>query len=114
MAGTLVASAGADDGLVLCPFRRCTGGYCPGCGATRATNRFLRGDLAASWSLHPWIVLAAGQLLALVVIGAFIAAPNRLPRLRQAALPLLLANTILMIVIWIVRVNTDAIPTGWL
>jgi len=112
--GTLVASAGGDDGLILCPFRRCTGGYCPGCGATRAANRFVRGDLAASWSHHPWVVLAAGQLLVLAVLAAFIPPAHRLPRIRQAAVPLLVANSVLMIAIWIVRLGSGAVPTGWL
>jgi len=110
----LVASAGADDGTVLCPFRRCTGGYCPGCGATRAANRFVRGDLAGSWSHHPWVILAAVQFVGLAAMTAFVAAPDRPRRLRQVAIPLLLANCALLVAIWVVRLATDAVPTGWL
>lgn len=112
--GVLVLAADRDDGVVLCPFRRCTGGYCPGCGATRAANRLVRGDIGAAWGHHPWVVLAAVQV---VVFGAVLAAtvPGVRPaRARRAALPLLVANTVLLVVIWLVRRSTGAIPTGWL
>jgi hypothetical protein len=113
VAGVLVASAGADDGVVLCPFRRCTGGYCPGCGATRAAHRFVRGDLTGSWAHHPWIVLAAVQVVILGAVVAFMDPPQRRDRLRRLATPLLIANSVLMIVIWAVRLSAGAIPTGW-
>ena len=112
--GALVVSADADDGIVLCPFRRCTGGYCPGCGATRATNRLLRGDVAASWAHHPWIILAAAQLAVLLGIAAVLHPAERLGRLRRMALPLLIANCALLIGIWVLRLHADTIPTGWL
>lgn len=112
--GALVLAADRDDGVVLCPFRRCTGGYCPGCGATRAANRLVRGDVGAGWANHPWVVLAAVQV---VVFGAVLAvtAPGARPvRARRSALPLLVANTVLLLAIWLVRRSTGAIPTGWL
>lgn len=112
--GAAVASAGAEDGLVLCPFRRCTGGYCPGCGATRAANRFVRGDLEASWSHHPWVVLAALQAVVLGAATARLSPANRRARLRRVALPALVGNCLLLITIWIVRVADGTVPTGWL
>ena len=114
LVGALVAGAGADDGVVLCPFRRCTGGYCPGCGTTRAANRFVRGDVGASWSQHPWIVFAVVQITVLTAIVALSAPPARRARIRRAAIPLLVTNFVLMIGIWVVRLSTGAIPTGWL
>ncbi|MEZ5245548.1 MAG: DUF2752 domain-containing protein [Acidimicrobiales bacterium] len=111
--GTLVASAGADDGVVLCPLRRCTGAYCPGCGATRAANRLVRGDVSASWSHHPWIVLAAAQIAVLIAVIALTTPASRASRLRSLAVPLLAFNCVLMIGIWVVRLSTEAIPTGW-
>jgi hypothetical protein len=113
LVGALVVSAGPDDGVVLCPFRRCTGGYCPGCGATRAANRFVRGDIGASWSQHPWIVLAVVQMVVLAAAVALSAPPRRRARVRRAAIPLLVANSVLMVGIWIIRLSTGAIPTGW-
>lgn len=112
-AGALVFSANADDGVVLCPFRRCTGGYCPGCGATRAANRLVRGDLRASWSHHPWVVLVAAQIVAAAFVLAFIPATRRVG-LRRAAIPLMAVNAVLVIAIWIARLSTGSIPTGWM
>lgn len=59
-AGVLAAALGAssDNGPVLCLFRRCTGGYCPACGLTRAAGRLARGDLAGSWHQHPFLLVA--------------------------------------------------------
>jgi hypothetical protein len=112
--GVLVVSAGADDGIVLCPFRRCTGGYCPGCGATRGANRLLHGDLAGSWTHHPWIVLAAVQLVIVGSAAALMKPATRLDRLRRGALPLLVANSVVLVGIWIIRLAGGSIPGGWL
>jgi hypothetical protein len=112
--GALIASASAEDDFVLCPFRRCTGGYCPGCGATRSANRLARGDFAESWAHHPWVMLAAAQLIVVAAIGMFLSAEDRRHRLGQLAIPVLLANAILLIGIWIVRLAGHTIPTGWL
>jgi len=59
---------GDDNGTVLCPFRRCTGVTCPGCGLTRATGALARGNLASAHSHHPLVLpiliqLAVGLLL---------------------------------------------------
>jgi hypothetical protein len=110
---TLVAGATTDDGVVLCPLRRCTGAYCPGCGATRAANRLVRGDVGASWSHHPWVVLAAVQAAVLAAVIVLTAPEARRPRCRRIALPLLLANSAMLIGIWIVRLSNGSVPTGW-
>lgn len=112
--GALVIGADADDGVVLCPFRRCTGGYCPGCGATRAANRLVRGDVGAGWEHHPWVLLAAVQVAVFGAVLAVTAPAARRVRTRRAALPLLVANTVLLVAIWLVRRSTGAIPIGWL
>ncbi len=111
IAGALVVTAGGDDGIVLCPFRRCTGGYCPGCGATRATHQLLRGDLGASWSHHPWVVLAAVQAAVIAVVGGVLVRGNG-RGWRRLVLPALVANSVLLLVIWAARLWTEAIPTG--
>ena len=112
--GALVIGADSDDGVALCPFRRCTGGYCPGCGATRAANRLVRGDVRASWSHHPWVVFAAAQVVVFAAMLAMTTPAARAARTRRTALPLLVANTGLLVVIWLVRRSTGAIPIGWL
>lgn len=114
IAGALVAGANADDGVALCPFRRCTGGYCPGCGATRAANRLAHGDLQASWSHHPWVILAMAQVAVVAVVAAALASGTRRLQLRRFAIPLVVTNTALLIGIWIVRLSAGTIPTGWL
>lgn len=58
----LAAFLGSDDGIVLCPYRRCTGGDCPLCGTTRAAGQLLRGDVAASWQAHPLVLVLALQI----------------------------------------------------
>lgn len=109
---TAIATAGSDDGIVLCPFRRCTGAYCPGCGATRATNRLVQGDVGAAWSQHPAVVLIAAQL---AVIGAVLLARRRDPRTlpRWLVLGWISVNATLMLAIWLIRLRTGSIPHGF-
>ena len=110
-AATAVATASGDDGVVLCPFRRCTGAYCPGCGATRATNRLLRGDIGAAWSQHPAVVLLATQL---AVVGAVLLVRRQDPRTlpRWLVLTWLTANAVAMLGIWALRITAGTIPRG--
>ncbi len=98
--------AGADDGPTLCVFRRCTGGYCPGCGASRSAAALLRGDLGRAWHHHPWVVLAVAQVIAfslLALLGVGVAR-ERLLR------PLLIANLVLGVMIWLVRLVMGFVP----
>lgn len=109
IAAAIVATAGDNGGIVICPFRRCTGGYCPGCGVSRAANRLVRGDVAGSWTQHPWVVLAALQLVVLGGVGLLVEPGRR----RRLAVALLLANVLLMLGIWVMRLSTGAIPVSW-
>jgi hypothetical protein len=115
-----------DDSPVLCLFRRCTGGYCPLCGMTRALARALEGDVAGSWHQHPYLLLALAQ--ATVIAGAWVCFeigatpapfdragpdPGRNPALellRRRLGPLALANGVLLLVIWALRLATGTIP----
>jgi hypothetical protein len=40
-----------------CPFRACTGLYCPGCGTTRALYALLHGNFGEAFGLNPLMVL---------------------------------------------------------
>lgn len=105
----LAAVASGDDGPVLCPFRRCTGGYCPGCGATRAAGALARGDAAASWSHHPVVVLVAAQLIALVGVWS-LAGDTIRERVRRSVDRIAMANAAALLAIWALRLATGAIP----
>lgn len=105
-----------DRGPVLCPFRRCTGGYCPGCGLTRAAGRLARGDVAGAWHHHPFLVVAAVE--AVVLAGAWAAwrwrrsrrpaPPGRRPNVGSGSLAL--ANLALLVAIWVARLALGSIP----
>lgn len=109
LAFLLLAFFSSEDGPVLCPFRRCTGGYCPGCGMTRSGGRLLRGDLAGSWEHHPFLVLAATQL---AVLGALftIGTSTVRRRLKSWWRPIAYANIGLIFAIWLARLVEGAIP----
>lgn len=107
----LVVTATGDDGVVLCPYRVCTGGYCPGCGGTRAARHLFTGDLAGAWHHHPWVVLAAAQLVAIVAAVAIVRPKSDW---RRWWTPLIAVNTIALVAVWVVRTTTGSIPTGWL
>jgi hypothetical protein len=102
-------TASSDEGPVLCPFRRCTGGYCPGCGLTRATGQLIRGELRASVATHPVLVLLVAQLLAVLVARArFGPVVGRWLTARLTVIAV--ANTAALTLVWIVRMTTGAIP----
>lgn len=111
--GFLAAAVGAsgDHGPVLCPFRLCTGGYCPGCGLTRAAGRLVRGDVVGSWHLHPFLLLAVVQgalvLAARAVLGA---ASPRWAGLARHRENLLVANLVLLTALWALRLALGDIP----
>ncbi len=98
-----------DDGPVLCPYRRCTGGYCPGCGLTRAGGHLLRGQLAASWAQHPYMVFLAAQL-PIAGLSWIIGSAKLKARLFGAKGKILAFNTVLLLGIWVFRLASGEIP----
>ncbi|MDH3684295.1 MAG: DUF2752 domain-containing protein [Acidimicrobiia bacterium] len=102
-------SAASDDGPVLCPFRRCTGGYCPGCGITRSTAALIRGDVAGSWHHHPFLLIAAAQAAVLTALWSVATAELRAALLRRRD-ALLAANGVIVAAVWAVRLATGQIP----
>ena len=94
------------DGPVLCPFRRCTGGYCPACGGTRAARALLAGDLGEAWRQHPWTVLLALQFALLACAAAVSTAPFVRSRLGW----LVSANLVIGLGIWALRLSQGSIP----
>ena len=106
--GVLAVSStfATDDGPVLCLFRICTGGYCPGCGGSRAMVSLIRGDLGGAWAQHPWAVLIAVQL----VLGAVVAVTPLRSRASGAVRPVLIANAVFGVGLWVLRMGVGQIP----
>lgn len=105
-----VDAGGTDDGPGVCVFRRCTGGYCPGCGMTRSARHLTRGQLGAAWQDHPFLVLAAAQA---IVAGAVYGVLRRIGTAvnwSRALVVLGICNVVLIIGIWIVRLVDGSIP----
>lgn len=118
LAPTLLRPDG--HGPVLCPFRRITGVWCPGCGMTRAFGWLAHGDLHQSLRYHP---LAALFLIEGAIGAAFLLYRRRahrddptwlrsesvrpaLPFSERIALPgLLVANALLVLVVWVIRLK---------
>jgi hypothetical protein len=100
---------GDDDGSIMCPFRRCTGGYCPLCGTTRSASSLARFDLQAAWTGHPMVVLALMQLIALG--GLRLSGRTLSQVLRQR---ILLGNVLLAVAVWGARLAAGhiAAPNG--
>ncbi len=105
-----VDAGGTDDGVGVCLFRRCTGGYCPGCGMTRSARHLTRAEVGAAWQDHPIIVLLALQ--GVVVAALFATARVLRPRLRSPRTIAVVAivNGVLLVAIWVVRLVDGSIP----
>ncbi len=65
--GSLVAiltiNPDAGHHLSLCPLDNLGLDWCPGCGLGRSMNLLVRGEVQASWSMHPLAMLAFGVIL---------------------------------------------------
>lgn len=106
VAALAVGSSTVDEMPVLCLFRRCTGGYCPGCGGSRAAIALLRGDVAGSWAHHPWVLLLVLQSVALT--GAILSGKAHFTqRVRHR---LLIGNLGMGLAIWALRLALGIIP----
>ena len=105
-----IDAGGTDDGAGVCVFRRCTGGYCPGCGLTRSARHLTRGEIAASWSDHPIVALLAVQAAVAALLYASAARlRSRLRSLRTLAV-VAAFNGVLVLAIWVIRLIDGSIP----
>ncbi len=69
LGGAALLALSRDSGTVLCPFRRCTGGYCPFCGATRSLGAASRLDPGEALRLYPLLPLLGVIALAILWPG---------------------------------------------
>lgn len=111
VAAVLVVDAGGtDDGPGVCVFRRCTGGYCPGCGMTRSARHLTRGQIGSAWHDHPFLVLAAAQA---IVAGSVYGVVRRIGRTvdwNRVLVVLGIVNVVLITGIWVARLVDGSIP----
>lgn len=104
-----VSEVSAEEGQILCPFRLATGGWCPGCGGTRALRHLMHGDLSMSLSLNPLLLVVFSQVVALSAF--FMAAPEKARSwFREHNLSVLKFNVVIAVAIWVVRLYLDKIP----
>ncbi len=103
---------GGEDGPALCPYRRCTGGYCPGCGATRAASRLTRGDVGAAFAANP-VAALIGLQCALAMGWIMLQPDTALGWLRPRLSTIATTNALLMLVVWPIRMATGQIPLGF-
>lgn len=110
--GAVVAidAAGTDDGPGVCLFRRCTGGYCPGCGLTRSARHLTRGEVGAAWRDHPWMVIVAIQLACAGVVYGVVRGVGARVDWRRLTVPVAIVNAVLVVGIWVARLIDGSIP----
>lgn len=110
--GAVIAidAAGTDDGPGVCLFRRCTGGYCPGCGLTRSARHMTRGQFGAAWRDHPWMVIAMIQLVCVGVVYGVVRWIGAHVDWRRVVVPVAIVNAMLLIGIWVARLVDGSIP----
>lgn len=105
-----VDAGGTDGGPGVCVFRRCTGGYCPGCGMTRSARHLTRGQISAAWHDHPFLVLAAAQA---ILVGAVYGIVRRIGTTvdwNRVLVVLGIVNVVLITGIWVARLVDGSIP----
>lgn len=99
----------ADEGQVFCPYRLLTGGWCPGCGCTRALKALVRGDVRESLTMNPWTLVLFTQ--ALVASLALLIVPERtVSWLRANQLRIALFNLAFGAGAWGIRLAWGVIP----
>lgn len=99
----------AEEGQVFCPYRLFTGGWCPGCGCTRALKALVRGDVRDSLAMNPWTLVIFVQ--ALVASVALLVVPERaVSWLRKNRVRVGLFNLAFGVGAWAIRLAWGAIP----
>lgn len=100
----------AEAGFQVCVFRNALDLPCPGCGLTRATANLARGSFEAAFGSHPlaipWAAEAAVGWVAWGLVGG-----ARFRRfVTEQALPLVVANVVPLVALWLGRAATGTLP----
>lgn len=99
----------AEEGQVLCPYRLITGGWCPGCGCTRALKALVRGEVRESIAMNPWTLVIFVQ--ALIASVALLVLPERtISWIRQHRVGVGIFNIVFGVAVWVARLGTGVIP----
>ncbi len=112
-AGVCAAAAftelSAEEGQVFCPFRLLTGGWCPGCGCTRALKALVRGDVRDSLAMNPWTLVLFVQ--ALLVSVALLVSPSRtVAWVQRHRVAIAATNLVIGLSFWGIRLAAGVIP----
>ena len=99
-----------DAGSPICFVKRCTGASCPGCGLTRSFGHLARGDLAASWRLHPLAIVFLIEAVAVWVIVELTGRERMTFDWQRHGTIWLAAHIPLLLGVWIVRIATGTLP----
>lgn len=100
---------GGAEGPIICLLRRATGVACPACGLTRAAGLAASGRFADSFAAHPLFALVAVEVAA----GWWLWGERLRGRggeLRRFVAPCVLATAALLVLVWIARWATGALP----
>lgn len=113
LAGVCAAAAftelSAEEGTIYCPYRILTGGWCPGCGCTRAVKALVRGNVTESLAMNPVSALLFVQ--AVVASVLLLVMPARtVAWISKHRLPLAAFNLAAILGLWIARLATGTIP----
>ena len=108
-AAAALTELSADEGQVFCPYRLATGGWCPGCGGTRALKHLVRGDVGQSLAMNPWTTVLFVQALA-ISVGLLAKPSTTVSWLRRYSARIALFNLVAGLSFWIVRLSVGAIP----
>ena len=99
----------AEEGQVFCPYRLITGGWCPGCGCTRALKALVRGDISDSLTMNPWTLVLFVQ--AFVASIALLVLPERtVSWVKKNQLRIAVFNLIFGVGVWSLRLAWGVIP----
>ena len=94
---------------MFCPYRLATGGWCPGCGCTRALKALVRGNVGDSLAMNPWTALLLAQAL-IASIAMLVMPRSALQWARRHQVKIGAANVVVALTLWVFRLSTGAIP----
>lgn len=108
LVGGVVGSqlAPTSNGDVTCLLRLHADQACPGCGMTRATGRFLNGDVVGAFAYHPWVFALMLQVAGFAIWRTFFGRSANAHRQLVYWVWALPANVVFLVGVWVLRIAT--------